>query len=207
MPAPRVLVCAGLNHRDSQRELGTPDRVEPLLFLKPVSSVIGSGAPIVCPAGIAALDVSAELAVVIGRPTRGVAPEAAMAHVAGFTCANDIAVREWMRTEEQWFAAKGADGFCPLGPRIVALDDLEDRLITLRINGEVRRSGAVGDLIWGVPELLALATRHVTLGPGDVLLTGSPAAPATARPGDHVEVVVDGIGTLSNSVVRAGEEP
>jgi len=201
-----VIVCVGFNHRDSQRAMGAPDRAEPLLFLKPARSVAGPGAPIRCPDGVDALDVSAELAVVIGRPTRCVTPEQAVGHIEGFTCANDVAVREWMRSEAQWFAAKGADGFCPLGPRTVPLDDLDRRRITLRINGEVRRSGTVGELIWSVPELVALATRHVTLGPGDIILTGSPAAPATAHPGDHVEVTVDGIGTLINPIVGTGRE-
>lgn len=202
---PRVIACVGLNHGSTQRIFDAGSRTEPLLFLKSPSSVVATDAPIPCPTGVDALDVAPEMAVVIGRPSHQVSVADAMTHVLGVTCANDVAVRAWMGYEGQWFGAKSADGFCPLGPWIVPVAEIADRKVALRVNGQQMQSGSTGELLWGVPELISLVTRHVTLMPGDVILTGSPAGLATARPGDRVEVSIDGIGVLRNTVVMSGE--
>lgn len=201
----RVIVCAGLNHGSTRQIFAARSRTEPLLFLKSPSSVVGTETSIPCPPGVDALDVAAEMAVVIGRPSHHVSVADAWTHVLGFTCANDVAVRAWMGSEDQWFGAKSSDGFCPLGPWIVPVGDVADLKVTLHVNGAQLQSGSTDELLWGVPELISLVTRKVTLMPGDIILTGSPAAIASARPGDRVEVSIDGIGVLRNTVARSGE--
>lgn len=197
---PSKVVCVGLNHSSTRDALEmTPSR-DPLIFLKAPNSVIGPMASIVCPAGIEAVDVAAELAVVIGRRARHLTESEAMDHVFGFTCANDVGIREWLGSDNQWFRAKSADTFCPIGPWISDLSDPDAVQLTLSVNGEVRQSGSTADLIWNIPQIIAYTTAYATLEPGDIILMGSPDGLVTAFPGDTVEVAIEGIGSLVNVV-------
>ena len=203
---PTKLVCVGLNYRDhiaeSQTVLpgGLKDRAEPLLFLKPPSAVIGDGAAIRYPRGVERMDPEAELGVVIGRRACAVGAAEALDFVAGYTCINDVSARNYQRTDGQWARAKGFDTFAPLGPWVavgLSPDALE---VVCRVNGEVRQGGNTADLIHPVPELIAFISGIMTLEPGDVIATGTPAGVAPVVPGDRGEVEVSGIGTLANPV-------
>jgi 2-keto-4-pentenoate hydratase/2-oxohepta-3-ene-1,7-dioic acid hydratase in catechol pathway len=199
--APTKIVGVGLNYRAHALEMGKPLPSEPLLFLKPPSAVIGSGAPIVRPRGYRRVDYEGELAVVIGRRARGVSAAAALDHVAGYTCALDITVRDLQERDVQYTRAKGFDTFCPLGPVLArGLDPSRLRLCT-RLNGELRQDSSTEDMIFTVPELIAFISGVMTLVPGDVISTGTPPGVGPIVPGDWVEVEIEGIGVLRNPVV------
>ncbi|MGW1797521.1 fumarylacetoacetate hydrolase family protein [Streptomyces sp. NPDC001984] len=202
---PRVIVCAGSNYAGQIAEKQRPWPTQPPLFLKAPNAVVGPGAAVVHPAGLRRLEYEGELAVVIGRTARDVSATSFADYVLGYTCANDITADDW-RADGQWTRAKSADTFCPLGPWIET--DVADpgalRLDTL-VNGRTVQDGSTADMVFGVGELLAFVTRWITLQPGDVLLTGSPAGVGPLVPGDRVEVRIEGVGTLSNPVV--GTEP
>jgi 2-keto-4-pentenoate hydratase/2-oxohepta-3-ene-1,7-dioic acid hydratase in catechol pathway len=196
-------VCVGRNYADHAAELGTLAESElPLLFLKPNTSVIGPDDPVVLPDYSAQVQLEAELAVVIGRVTKDVSPEAALQSVAGYTCANDVTARDLQRQENQWFRAKAFDTSLPLGPWIETDIDPSDLAIRSRINGEVRQEATTADMIWDVPTLISMVSGIVTLLPGDVILTGTPAGISDILHGDRVEVEIDGIGILENPVIR-----
>ena len=198
--APTKIVGVGLNYRAHALEMGKPLPSEPLLFLKPPSAVIGSGTPIVLPAGYERVDYEGELAVVIGRRARNVGVARALEYVDGFTCAMDITVRDLQKRDVQYTRAKGFDTFCPLGPVIArGLDPSRLRLRT-RLNGEVRQDSRTNDLIFSVPELVAFVSGVMTLEPGDVISTGTPPGVGPLAPGDVVEVEIEGIGILRNPV-------
>jgi 2-keto-4-pentenoate hydratase/2-oxohepta-3-ene-1,7-dioic acid hydratase in catechol pathway len=205
---PGKIVCVGLNYRDHIAERVVGDReepVEPLLFLKPPSSVIGPGAPIRYPAGVGRLDPEAELAVVIGRRTRRADADAARAAVAGITCFNDVSARDYQRRDGQWTRAKGFDSFAPLGPWIaVGLDD-HGLDVTCRVNGVQRQRGNTADRIFSSSHLIRYISHIMTLEVGDVIATGTPAGVAPVRIGDRVEVEVEGVGVLVNPVEAAEE--
>ena len=206
---PTKIVCVGLNYRAHIAESATvvpgdrpPD--EPLLFLKPASAVIGSGAAIVYPLGVTRLDPEAELGVVIGRRARAVGEGEAMAYVAGLTCFNDVSARNYQRQDGQWTRAKGFDTFAPVGPW-VAVGLAPDRLeVACRVNGAPRQRGNTADLLFPVPALIRFISGIMTLEPGDVIATGTPAGVAPVDIGDRVEVEVAGIGVLENRVEAAG---
>lgn len=198
---PRTVVCVGLNHASTLGYAKPPEGAEPLLFLKAAGAVVGPGAAISCPEGVDAVDVAGELAVVISRAAYKVSEREAYDHIWGYTCANDVAVRDWMGSQPQWFDAKSSEGFCPLGPWIVPATEVSQPRISVRVNGVVAQSGSTADMVWSIPQLLARVTRNLTLHRGDVILTGSPVGLVKARPGDTVDVVIDGIGTLTNQVV------
>lgn len=196
-------VCAGRNYADHAEELGTLAESElPLLFLKPNTSVIGPDEPIVLPAYSSQIQLEAELAVVIGRVTRDASPEAALEAVAGYTCANDVTARDLQRQENQWFRAKAFDTSLPLGPWIETELDPSDLAIHSRVNGETRQDARTADMIWDVATWVSMVSEVVTLLPGDVVLTGTPAGISDILHGDRVEVEVEGIGTLVNPVIR-----
>lgn len=202
---PRVIVCAGSNYGGQIAEKGRPWPKQPPLFLKALNTVIGPGEAILRPSELQRLEYEGELAVVIGRTARDVPEEAFADYVLGYTCANDVTADDW-RADGQWARAKSADTFCPLGPWIETdVADPGALPLRTRVNGRVVQDGTTADMVFGVGALLAFVTRWITLRPGDVLLTGSPAGVGPLLPGDVVEVEIDGVGRLTNPV--RGERP
>lgn len=199
---PSKVVCLGKNYTEHARELGGDVPDEPLVFLKPSTSVIGPGDPIRLPALSDEVHHEAELAVVIGRMCRKVGVEDAAKVVLGYTCANDVTARDLQARDGQWSRAKGFDTFCPLGPWIdTDFDPAEPARISCRVNGEVRQDGTTGDMVHGIAEQIAHISAFTTLLPGDVILTGTPAGVGPITAGDEVEVEIERIGTLTNPVV------
>jgi len=195
------VVCIGKNYHDHAAEMGGEAPAEPLMFLKPNTSVIGPGDVIVRPTSLSShTDYEGELAVVIGRIAKNVPAEKASDYIFGYTVANDITARDLQRSDGQWSRAKGFDTFCPVGPVIETDLDLETAAITTRVNGEVRQQGPVSDMIHGIGALVAYASAVFTLLPGDLILTGTPAGVGPFVAGDAVEVEVSGIGVLRNTV-------
>ena len=200
---PRSIVCIGLNYRDHATEMGLAPAdlpAEPGVFLKGVNSLNGPGDPIPYPLWTSELHYEGELAVVIGREMRFTPEERALEHVLGYTCACDVTARDKQRSDLQWARAKSADGFCPVGPWLaVDVDPAALRLQT-KVNGEVRQDGNTCELIFSVPQLLSYISGFMTLSPGDVVLTGTPSGVGELRPGDEVEVWLEGVGSLVNEV-------
>jgi 2-keto-4-pentenoate hydratase/2-oxohepta-3-ene-1,7-dioic acid hydratase in catechol pathway len=199
--SPTKIVGIGVNYRAHAVEMGKGLPPEPLMFLKPPSAVIGDGDPIRRPAGYARVDHEGELGVVIGRRATRVPRAQALDHAMGLCCVNDVTVRELQVKDGQWSRAKGFDTFCPIGPRVVAGLDPSDLRITTRVNGEVRQDSRTSDLIFDVPTLIAFVSAHMTLEPGDVISTGTPAGVANLAVGDVCEIEIEGIGVLRNPVV------
>lgn len=200
---PTKVVAIGRNFPDHARELGNEIPEEPRIFLKPSTSVIGPNATIRMPPQSELLHHEAELALVVGKVARNVAVEDASAYVLGYTIANDVTARDLQRRDGEWTRAKGFDTFCPLGPAIeTEFDPLEGQTITCHVNGELRQEGILSDMIFGPGEILAFVSGIMTLLPGDVLLTGTPAGVGPLEPGDVVECDIEGLGKLRNLVSR-----
>jgi 2-keto-4-pentenoate hydratase/2-oxohepta-3-ene-1,7-dioic acid hydratase in catechol pathway len=199
---PSKVVCVGRNYADHATELGNEVPKEPLIFLKPSTSVIGPGESIRLPAISDQVEHEAELAVVIGLPgARGLDREAAKGSIFGYTCANDVTARDLQQQDVQFTRAKGFDSFCPLGPWIETDADMADAEIRCEVNGEVRQLGSTKDMVFDPAQLVAFVSQVMTLLPGDVVLTGTPAGVGPLQAGETVSVSVAGIGTLSNKVV------
>jgi 2-keto-4-pentenoate hydratase/2-oxohepta-3-ene-1,7-dioic acid hydratase in catechol pathway len=199
---PSKVVCVGRNYADHAAELGNEVPTEPLIFLKPSTAVIGPGESIRLPAISDQVEHEAELAVVIGLPgARGLDREAAKGSIFGYTCANDVTARDLQRQDVQFTRAKGFDSFCPLGPWIETDADVADAEIRCEVNGEVRQLGSTKDMVFDPAQLVAFVSQVMTLLPGDVVLTGTPAGVGPLQAGERVSVSVAGIGTLSNKVV------
>lgn len=198
------VVGIGRNYADHAAERGVEVPANPLVFLKPNTSVIGPDEPIVRPVETSELHYEGELAVVIGRICRRVPVERAADVIFGYTVANDVTARDLQHSDGQWSRAKGFDSFCPLGPWISTHLDLAEAgaldLVTT-VNGEVRQSGNTADMVFSIAELIAYVSSFTTLLPGDVILTGTPSGIGEIAPGDRVSVTVSGIGTLTNPVV------
>ena len=200
---PTKLVCVGRNYVDHVGEMGEDLPEEPLIFLKPATAVIGPDASVVLPPSSSEVHHEAELAAVVSRVAKNVRAEDASQYILGYTAANDVSARDLQSKDGQWARAKGFDTFCPLGPAIeTELDPLERLAVICRVNGEVRQAGFTSDMVFGVAEIFEFVTTVMTLLPGDVILTGTPAGVGRIDHGDTVEVEIDGIGTLSNPVVR-----
>jgi len=199
---PSKIVCVGRNYRAHVRETGSEIPVEPLIFLKPPSSLLAPGGVIRMPAVSKRVDFEGELAVVIGRRARNLKPGANWRDVVrGFTLANDVTARDLQSKDDQWTRAKGFDTFCPIGPFISDELDLDAGLtLETRVNGEIRQHASTLDFIFSLPEILVFITSVFTLEPGDLLLTGTPAGIAPLSPGDRVEVSIPGLGILTNTV-------
>ena len=195
------VVGIGRNYAAHAAELGNEAPAEPLVFLKPNTSVIGPFEAIVYPAQSSNVHFEGELAVVIGRICRDVPPERAGDVIYGYTVGNDVTARDLQQTDGQWTRAKGFDSFCPLGPWIETDLDPSDLALTTELNGERRQSASTALMLHDVPTLLAHVTSFMTLLPGDVVLTGTPEGVDAMRPGDDVSVTIAGIGTLTNRVV------
>ncbi|MGH2723805.1 MAG: fumarylacetoacetate hydrolase family protein [Actinomycetota bacterium] len=200
---PSKIVAVARNNPGHAAELGNAVPDHPMLFFKPATSVIGPRDPIPIPAGAERVDHEAELAAVIGRLCRRVDETEAPKYVLGYTCANDVTARDWQQADGQWARAKGSDGFCPLGPWIESEVDPSDLGVMARVNGELRQSGRTSEFVFSPARLVAFISRTITLLPGDVVLTGTPAGVGPMQPGDRVEVEVEGIGVLENGVVEA----
>jgi 2-keto-4-pentenoate hydratase/2-oxohepta-3-ene-1,7-dioic acid hydratase in catechol pathway len=201
IPRSKVLGI-GRNYAEHAAELGNEVPAEPLVFLKPNTSVVGPGDPVVLPAASQRVDYEGELAVVIGRVCRDVPVERAGEVILGYTCANDVTARDLQSNDGQWWRAKGYDSFCPLGPYLATGIDPADLRITTRLDGETVQDARTSQMVHDIPSLVAFVTSAMTLLPGDVLLTGTPAGVGPMRGGSRVEVEVEGIGVLQNTAVR-----
>jgi len=198
---PSKVVAVGRNYVDHAAEMGEEVPDVPLVFLKPSTAVIGPGDPIPYPPISRELHYEGELAVVVGRLARRLVPEEAERAILGYTCGNDATLRDLQRTDGQWTRAKGFDGSCPLGPWIETEVDPADLAIRTRVNGEVRQDARTSQLTFGPAGLIAFVSKFMTLLPGDVILTGTPAGVGPLQVGDRVEVDIEGIGVLANTVV------
>lgn len=199
---PSKIVCVGRNYRDHAAELGNPVPERPLLFLKPPSALVGDGEAIRLPPDVGRVDYEGEIALLIGAPARGIDPEDAWRYVAGVLALNDVTARELQRLDGQWTRAKGFDTFCPVGPVAPAgAVDVTALEVVTRVNGVERQRGHVRDLVFPIPELLAYISRIMTLEPGDLVATGTPAGVGPLAPGDVVEVEIPGVSRVTNPVV------
>ncbi len=198
---PSKIIGIGVNYRAHALEMGKGLPEEPLMFLKPPSSMILDGAAIERPAGYERVDYEGELGVVIKARTHRISRERALDAVLGYVCVNDVTVRDLQKKDGQWARAKGFDTFCPIGPRIVSGLDPSALKITTRVNGVVKQDSTTADLIFDVPTLIAFCSQHMTLEAGDVISTGTPAGIGNLTPGDVVEVEIEGIGILRNPVI------
>ncbi|MEO6712882.1 MAG: fumarylacetoacetate hydrolase family protein [Mycobacteriales bacterium] len=201
---PSKVVAIGKNYADHAKEMGGEAPTTPLIFIKPSTSIIGPRDAIQRPASVTQLDYEGELAVVIGRLARDVPADRALDVVLGYTCANDATAREQQRADVQFTRAKSYDTFCPLGPWIETALDPSDVGVTTHLNGEVRQDGRTSELVHSVRDVIAFVSGVMTLLPGDVILTGTPAGVGPMVAGDEVAVTIEGIGTLSNTVVDRG---
>ncbi len=201
--APSKIVCVGRNYREHAAELGNEVPAEPLLFLKPPSAIIAPGAAIRIPELSKRVDFEGEIAIVIGERCSKIGPgEDPRDYIRGYTVANDVTARDLQKKDGQWSRAKGFDTFCPVGPLVTdEVEPAEGIAISTQLNGELRQDGNTRDLIFTIDHLLRYITAAMTLYPGDLILTGTPAGVAPMQPGDRVDVTVAGIGTLSNPVV------
>jgi 5-oxopent-3-ene-1,2,5-tricarboxylate decarboxylase/2-hydroxyhepta-2,4-diene-1,7-dioate isomerase len=202
---PTTIICVHLNYRSRAVEFGQDlDAGHPTYFCKPASSINAHRGELVRPADCRLLNYEGEIAAVVGRTMRRVRAADVWDHLAGFTCANDVGAHDFRDTDAgSMLRVKGQDSFCPLGPGLVSGIDIRSSRLRTFVNGSKVQDDAVSQMVWGIDELLADITRHITLQPGDVVLTGTPWHSRPVFPGDTVEVEVDGIGRLSNIVVTA----
>lgn len=200
---PINVVCIGKNYADHVAEMkgltGGPTDA-PTVFLKPATSVVGPGDPVRLPAGVGRVDHEGELAVVMGKPARDLTPANALAHVWGYTAANDVTARDQQKSDAQWTRGKGHDTFCPLGPWIETELDPADLRVRCEVDEVLRQDGNTRDLLYDVAAVLSFITSFMTLLPGDVVLTGTPAGVGPLAPGNVVSVEIEGIGVLRNPV-------
>ena len=198
---PSKIVCVGRNYSDHAKELGNEVPTEPLIFMKPPSSLLAPDGVVRMPAASARVDYEGELAIVIGRRiSRFNADEDWRGAIRGYTLANDVTARDLQKKEGQWTRGKGWDTFCPVGPIVSDEIDVAGGVtIETRLNGEVKQHGSTADFIFSIPELFAYITQAITLEPGDLLLTGTPAGVGPVKAGDRVDVAMEGLGVLSNT--------
>jgi acylpyruvate hydrolase len=211
LPRPGKIICVGLNYRDHCREQGIEEPAYPMLFAKFANAVNHPGAPVTRPRATDKLDLECELAVVIGRRASRIGPDEAMDAVFGYTILNDVTMRDLQREDRQWLRAKGSDGFAPIGPAVVTRDELgEGRGLRIRsaVNGETWQDSSTDEMVFDVPTVVAFASRTITLEPGDIIATGTPAGvghfqdpPRYLESGDTMRCEIEGIGVLSNPVL------
>jgi 2-keto-4-pentenoate hydratase/2-oxohepta-3-ene-1,7-dioic acid hydratase in catechol pathway len=208
---PGKIICVGLNYRDHAEEQGTALPEAPLLFAKWQNTLVGPGDPIVIPPVVTKCDYEAELGVVIGAQVRDVSAENALEAVAGYVCVNDVSARDLQFADGQWTRGKSPDTFCPVGPALVSRDDIPDpQTLPIRaiLNGATVQESQTAHMLFGVADVIAYVTRTITLEPGDLIATGTPAGvgafrdpPLFMKPGDEITIEIDGIGSLTNPVV------
>ena len=197
---PGKIVCVGRNYVEHARELGNDIPKIPLIFLKPPSSIINPGDPIILPPQSQQVEHEAELVVVMGERGRNIIAEEARNYILGYTVGNDVTPRDLQKTDGQWTRAKGFDTFCSFGPWIETDFDISDALITCKVSGQPRQMGSTRDMVFSVPTLVAFISSVMTLEPGDLIFTGTPAGVGPLKAGDEVVVEIDGLGKLSNPV-------
>ncbi len=203
MPAitPSKIVCVGRNYAAHAAEFGNEVPTEPLLFLKPPSSLVGGGEAIVLPAGAGRVDFEGEIGVIVGRRGRHIPRDSAWEHVAALIPVNDVSARDFQKKDGQWTRAKGFDTFCPVGSPVPLADvDLHALAVTTRLNGQVRQDAPATAMVFDIPFLVAHISRIMTLEPGDLICTGTPDGVGPLCPGDEVEVSVAGVGSVRNFV-------
>ena len=215
VPRPGKLICIGLNYRDHAAESNMPIPERPVIFSKFSTCVIAPGEPVVIPPTSHQVDYEAELAVVIGRRAKNVKASRALDYVLGYTAFNDVSARDFQFADGQWQRGKSCDTFAPMGQTIVTTDQITDPhklSIKLVLNGQTMQDSNTDQLIFGVPELIEFLTESITLEPGDVIATGTPPGvgfarkpPVFLKPGDQMEVLIEGIGGLGNPVVASDE--
>jgi 2-keto-4-pentenoate hydratase/2-oxohepta-3-ene-1,7-dioic acid hydratase in catechol pathway len=207
---PGKIICVGLNYSDHAEEQGAELPAEPLLFAKWPNALIGPGEPIVIPPIVAKADYEAELGVVIGERVKGISKESAFEAVAGYVCANDVSARDLQFADGQWTRGKSPDTFCPVGPMVLRDEVPDPHALRIRaiVSGEVLQDSTTANLIFGVDDVIAYASQTMTLEPGDLILTGTPAGVGVfrdpqrlLRPGDEVTIEIERIGSLTNPVV------
>jgi 2-keto-4-pentenoate hydratase/2-oxohepta-3-ene-1,7-dioic acid hydratase in catechol pathway len=198
---PSKIVAVGKNYADHAKEMGGQVPASPLIFLKPSTSIIGPGESIALPWQSENVEHEAELAVVIGRLCSDVPVDRVQEVILGYTCANDVTARDLQHADGQWSRAKGFDTFCPIGPWIETDLDVEDARITCSVDGVLRQAGSTNDMVHDIATLIAYISSIMTLIPGDVILTGTPAGVGPIVAGNNVSVAIEGIGTLTNPVV------
>lgn len=200
---PSKIVCVGRNYLEHAKELAHDVPSKPLIFYKPPSSLLASGGEICYPPDVSRLDYEGEIGIVVGKRMRHLgADESSLDYIFGFTCVNDVTGRDLQDKDGQWARAKGFDTFCPVGPVIATGLDAAALGVETRLNGEVRQRGNVTQLIFGFDVVLRWISRFCTLEPGDLIATGTPAGVGPMQAGDAVEVSIEGIGTLRNTVVK-----
>jgi 2-keto-4-pentenoate hydratase/2-oxohepta-3-ene-1,7-dioic acid hydratase in catechol pathway len=197
---PSKIVCVGRNYVAHAKELGNEVPAVPMLFFKPPSALVGPGDPIVLPGTSRQVEYEAEIGVVIGSRMRGVGAAEAERGIGGFVCVNDVTCRDLQKTDGQWGRAKGYDSFCPVGPAVRSGLDWRALEVIGRVNGEERQRAPATDMHFSIPELLSYISGIMTLEPGDLIATGTPAGVGPLRDGDVVEVEIPGVGVLSNPV-------
>lgn len=198
---PGKIVCVGRNYREHAKEMGNAVPVEPLLFLKPSSAIIHSGEAIVSPRLTRQLEHEGEIGVVIGMPIRRATEAQARAAIRGVVALNDVTARDLQKSDAQWTRGKGFDTFCPIGPEWSGIPDFASLEVVTRVNGVVRQRGTGAEMVFSVPALLAYISQVMTLEPGDIVATGTPAGVGPLIPGDTVEVEVVGCSSVSNPVI------
>lgn len=198
---PTKIVCVGINYRAHAKEMGHALPSEPVIFIKPPTAINGPQGEIRIPEGVGRVDFEGELAAVIGRRTHQVSPGEAIGHILGFVCANDVTARDIQKRDGQWTRAKGFDTFCPVGPWVETDVDPLDLKLETYLNGERKQSTRTSDMIFNVYELVSFVSGVMTLLPGDIVLTGTPAGVGPMERGDVVEVRIEGVGSLVNRVV------
>lgn len=199
---PSKIVAVGLNYRDHAAELGMAVPKEPIIFIKPATAVIGPGDAIVYPHCSTRVDYEAELGVVIKNITRNIPPSKTKDHIAGYTCVNDVTARDIQKKDGQWTRSKSFDTFAPVGPWIETELDISSLRVRSYLNGTLKQDSSTAELIFGIPELISFISSVMTLLPGDIIATGTPASIGPMMPGDEITVEVEGIGRLTNRVVR-----
>jgi len=204
MTRPGKIVCVGRNYVDHAKELGNEVPKQPLLFLKPPSSVVAPGEPIVLPPQSQQVEFEGEIGVVIGRRLKGATEQEARGAVRGIVALNDVTARDLQKSDGQWTRAKGFDTFCPIGAEAPVPADLSTLTVVTRVNGQERQRGSASDMVFSVPTLLAYISQVMTLEPGDVVATGTPAGVGRLSPDDVVEIEVVGTSKVSNPVRAQG---
>lgn len=202
--SPSKIVCVGRNYLEHARELGNEPPKEPLIFLKPPSSLIAFGDNIVSPAASERLDFEGELGVVIGKRARNVSAAGAHQYILGYTCVNDVTARDLQRKDGQWTRGKGFDTFCPVGPCLVTKDEVDFSALRVRtlVDGQVKQDASVQEMIFSVDAIIQYVTAFMTLEPGDLIATGTPSGVGPLQPGSTVRIEINSIGVLENTVVK-----
>jgi 2-keto-4-pentenoate hydratase/2-oxohepta-3-ene-1,7-dioic acid hydratase in catechol pathway len=210
---PQKIICVGLNYRDHAEEQGVPLPEWPILFAKWPNTLIGPGEPIVMPAITEQVDYEAELGVVIGSRVKGASPDDALEAVAGYLCLNDVSARDLQFGDKQWVRGKSPDTFCPVGPNLVPAAEVPDpQALRIRaiLNGEVLQDSNTSNMVFGVAEIVSFVSQAITLEPGDLIATGTPAGvgvfrdpPIFLKPGDEITIEIEGLGELTNPVAAS----